>query len=78
MQYILSEKISQYGLSSELLERVQEWRPTTSRNTIWLALREETPSTPIRKRIKDNAEELVKEYEEGLVKLQELQEPQAA
>lgn len=61
MQYSIAEKISQYGLATALLEGVRKWRPTASRNTIWLALR--NPNTDTRKRIYMEAEQLVTEYE---------------
>lgn len=61
MEYTVSEKISHYELMTELLERVRTWRPSTSRNTVWLALR--FPTTPTRERIRDEAAKMVEEYE---------------
>lgn len=55
----LFEQLSAAGLVSDVVEIVQETRPSVSRNTVNLALKDETASTPLRRLIRRIGDELL-------------------
>jgi len=55
----LFEQLSAAGLVSEVVEIVQETRPSVSRNTVTLALKDDTASTPLRRLIRRIGSEVV-------------------